>query len=161
MKTSGHAVSVIFLVAGLLVFASCSLRPPVPDPVKVQEEIAEYHREELALISATITDPERANRMIQLLAERDNLIEQSTGMINAYRQELSLLNADYHAERELFESLVADFNSERALAQGRLTEVIGAMKREASPEEWKVISRFQLKRLHPRQLAYGQTTTGG
>ena len=161
MKATVSAVSAIFLTTGLLLFTACSLRPQVPDPVKVQEEIAEYRRQELALISATIPDPERANRMIQLIGERDELIAQSTETINAYRDQISILNADYHADRESFETLVADYNSQRAVAQERFTALIGAMKMEASPEEWKVISKFQLKRLHPRQLTYGQAAAGG
>jgi hypothetical protein len=160
VKTTVSAVSAIFLTTGLLLFSACSLRPQVPDPVKVQEEIAEYRRQELALISATIPDPERANRMIQLIGERDKLIAQSTRTINAYRDQIFLLNADYHAERESFEQLVANYNSQRAAAQERFTTLIGAMKMEASSEEWKIISRFQLKRLHPRQLAYSQAAAG-
>ena len=161
MKTTDSAVSVIFLTTGLLLFSACALRPQVPDPVKVQEEIAEYRRQELALISATIPDPERANQMIQLLGERDELIAQSTKTINAYRDQISILNADYHADRESFEMLVANYNSQRAAAQERFTALIGAMKMEASPEEWKIISKFQLERLHPRQLTYGQAAAGG
>ena len=153
MKTTDSAVSVIFLTTGLLLFSACALRPEVPDPVKVQEE--------LALISATIPDPERANQMIQLLGERDELIAQSTKTINAYRDQISILNADYHADRESFEMLVANYNSQRAAAQERFTALIGAMKMEASPEEWKIISKFQLERLHPRQLTYGQAAAGG
>jgi hypothetical protein len=161
MKTTVSAVSAILLTTGLLLFSACSLRPQVPDPVKVQEEIAEYRRQELALISATIPDPERAERMIQLIGERDELIAQSTKTINAYREEMSILNADYHADRESFETLVASYNSQRAAAQERFTALIGAMKMEASPEEWKVISKFQLQRLEPRRLTYGQTAAGG
>jgi hypothetical protein len=161
MKTAVFAVSVIFLASGILLFSACALLPQVPDPVKVQEEIAEYRRQELALISATIPDPERANRMISLLGERDKLIAQSTRTINAYREQISLLNADYHADRARFDALVADYNSQRAVAQERFTALIEAMKMEASPEEWKIISSFQLERLHPHRLTYGQATAGG
>ncbi|HSR88525.1 MAG TPA: hypothetical protein VLL07_06185 [Pontiella sp.] len=161
MKTTVCAASVIFLTTGLLLFSACGLRPQVPDPVKVQEEIAESKRQELALISATIADPERANRMIRLLDERDKLIAQSTRTINAYRDQMSNLNADYHADRESFETLIANYNSQRAVAQEKFTALIAAMKMEASPEEWKIISKFQIERLQPQRLTYGQPATGG
>ena len=161
MKTTVCAVSVLSLTTGLLLFSACALRPQVPDPDKVQEEIAEYQRQELALIAATIPDPERANRMIRLLGERDKLIAQSARTINAYRDQISALNADYHADRESFETLVANYNSQRAVAQKKFTALIAAMKMEASPEEWKIISKFQVERLQPQRLTYGQAATGG
>jgi len=161
MSTTVSAVSAIFLITGILLFSACALRPEVPDPVKVQEEIGEYRRQELALISTTIPDPERANRMIRLLGERDELIAQSTKTINAFRDQISILNADYHADRESFEALVANYNSQRAVAQEKFTALIGAMKKEASSEEWKVISKFQVERLQPRRLTYGQAAAGG
>lgn len=161
MKTTVTAVSVIFLTFGFLLFSACALLPQIPDPVRVQEEIAEYRRQELALISATIPDSERASRMVQLIGERDKLIAQSTETINAYRDQISILNADYHADRKSFETLVANYNSQRAGAQERFTALIGAMKKETSAEEWKIISKFQLKRLQPRQLTYGQAAEEG
>lgn len=64
------------------------------------------------------------------------------------------LNSDYNAGREHFEVLIADYNGRRSVAQFEITDLIDRMKQETTPEEWKVISQFQLKRLHPRQLAY-------
>jgi hypothetical protein len=74
---------------------------------------------------------------------------------------MSKLNADYHADRESFETLVANYNSQRAVAQKKFTALIAAMKMEASPEEWKIISKFQVERLQPQRLTYGQAATGG
>ena len=147
MKTNFTTVLAIFLAIALLQFSACASRKEAPDPVKVQEEIAEYRNQELELVRATIPDSERANRLIRLLGERDKLISDSTKIINEYRERMSQLNADYNADRESFETLVANYNSQRAAAQKKFTALIGTMKVETNPEEWKVISKFQLKRL--------------
>ena len=160
MKTTFTTALAIFSVIALLLFSACASRKEAPDPVKVQEEIAGYRNQELELVLATIPDPGRADRLIRLLRERDKLISDSTKIIYAYREQMSLLNADYNADRESFETLVASYNSQRAATQEKFTALIGTMKMETKPEEWKVISKFQLKRLHPRQLTYGQVAGG-
>jgi hypothetical protein len=38
--------------------------------------------------------------------------------------------------------------------------LIADMKKETTSREWKVISKFQLKRLNPRQIGYSQTSEG-
>lgn len=141
--------------------AGCNLLGEAPDPAKVQAQVAAFREQEVDLVKATISDPGRANRFLQLLAERDRLISAATEKINAYREEMVLLNADYNASRESFEILVDGFNDQRAATQREFVAVIAAMKMETSPEEWKVISRFQLKRLHPRRLTYGAAKQGG
>ena len=160
MKTTLTTFLAIFLAIALLLFSACASRKEAPDPVKVQEEIAGYRNQELDLVRATIPDPERADRLILLLGERDKLISDSTKKINEYRERMSQLNADYNADRESFETLVASYNSQRAATQEKFTALIGAMKMETNPGEWKVISKFQLKRLHPRQLTYSQAAAG-
>lgn len=160
MKNTFTALLAIVSAIVLLQFSACASRKEAPDPVKVQEEIAEYRNQERELVLATIPDPGRADRLIRLLGERDKLISDSTQIINEYRERMWLLNADYDADRESFETLVASYNSQRAAMQEKFTTLIGTMKMEMNPEEWKVISRFQLKRLHPRQLTYGQAAAG-
>lgn len=80
--------------------------------------------------------------------------------IRAYRRQMSILNADYNARREDFEALMARFNSQREAAQNKFIALTGLMKSETTPAEWTVISRFQLKRLHPRTLSYGRDSEG-
>jgi hypothetical protein len=74
---------------------------------------------------------------------------------------MAALAADYDARREDFETLLADFNRQRASAQKDTIDLVAAMKAATTADEWKVISRFQLKRLHPRELAYGTAAPGG
>ena len=144
----------------ILFLPACASRNEAPDPVKVQEEIAEYRSQELELVRSTVTDHERADRLIRFLGERDRLVSDSVKVIDEYRKQISELNADYNADRESFDVLIAEYNSQRATVQKEMTALIRDMKKETTAGEWKIISRFQLKRLHPRKLSYGQASGG-
>ena len=74
---------------------------------------------------------------------------------------MAALTADYDARREDFEVLLGDFNRQRASAQKATIDLVTAMKAVTSADEWKTISRFQLKRLEPRKLVYGAAAQGG
>lgn len=150
----GFLILATALLAAALLLSCAGLRQP-PDPAKVQAQIAEYRQQEIELVRDTVSDPARAERLLQLLAERDHLVETHAKRVIAHRQKMSALTADYDARREDFEALLADFNRQRASAQKETIDLVAAMKAATTADEWKVISRFQLKRLHPRELIYG------
>ena len=147
------------LVAVLL--ASCATLTQPPDPGKLQAQIAEAREQEIELVLATVADPVRAERFVELLRERDRLVEQHARGLVAYREKIAALTADYDARREDFEALLADFNRQREAAQQETIDLVAAMKGATTPDEWKTISRFQLKRLDPRKLIYGSAARGG
>lgn len=143
------------MVPPLLVVA-CALQPAAPDPAEMEKRIADFREEERALVRETVADSERAERLLTLLDERDRLIAESTRAIRDHRERVARLNADYHASREQFDALFADYNEQRSRMQLRFVGVIDRMKAETKAAEWKVIARYQLKNLDPRKLIYGR-----
>ena len=71
-----------------------------------------------------------------------------------YRERMRSLNADYEATRESFDQAVTAYNEERQANQRRWLDLIDRMKKETTAEEWKALSRYQLKKLDPRELTY-------
>ena len=161
MKTLGGMFLAAATLAGLVLLASCATLTRAPDPVKVQAQIAAAREQELALVRATVVDPGRAERFIELLAERDRLVEGHARLLAAHREKMAVLAADYDARREDFEALLADFNRQRAVAQKETIDLVAAMKAATTADEWKTISKFQLKRLELRKLVYGAVPQGG
>ncbi len=152
-------VSKVILVAGTAILAvtmlSCaSLRQP-PDPARVRAQIAEYREQEKELVRNTVADPLRVEQFMELLDERDRLVEEHAKMVIEHREKIAALTADYDARREDFDVLFAEFNRRRAAAQRDTIDLVAAMKAVTTAAEWKVIADFQLKRLHPRQLVFG------
>ena len=115
---------------------------------------------EKELIRSRVEDPERAERLVAMLDERDRLVAEHAELVRGYGERMSALNAEYGADRESFDRLVSDYNSQRMQAQRQLAELVDAMKHEATATEWKAIARYQLKKVNPRELAYDQAGGG-
>ena len=160
MKTTVTTIAIATMALVVLVLAACASRNEAPDPAAVQEQVAEYRAEEIELIRSTVLDDDRADRLIALLGERDRLISDHVNDIIAYRKEMSALNANYDAERESFDVLLNKYNIQRESAQREIIALITAMKKETTADEWKIISKYQIKRLNPRQTAYQQAQGG-
>jgi hypothetical protein len=160
MKASQGILVVAIAMLAVTLLSCASLRQP-PDPEKVRAQIAEAREQEIELVRNTIADPGRAERLLELLTERDRLVKEHAQRVIEHRERIAALAADYDAGREDFEALLADFNRQRASAQKETIDLVDAMKAATTPDEWKVISRFQLKRLEPRKLVYGAAAQGG
>lgn len=129
----------------------CTKSPP--DPVQMRAD-------ETTLIQATVADSARADRLLGLLEERDDLIEEATVMLQQYRRDLKAINADYDARREIIVEMIDYYNRERAQKQLRFIELISDMKAATTAAEWEVIAEFQLDNFNARQLVYGRATGG-
>jgi hypothetical protein len=147
---------------GALAFAigACASKNLAPDPAEVEQEVAAARAAELDLVRATIADPGRAGRLVELVAERDDIVERFAGTLAAHKERMARLNADYESERGDFEAALADFNRERIVAQVRMVELITEMKQATTADEWDVIAEFQQKRLRPRDLAFRGSAGG-
>ena len=161
MKTGIPKTVALAAVAAVALMQACSSLVEAPDPAAIQQQIAAARSEELEVVRATIPDSKRAEQFIELLAERDRLIARYREEIKAHRSRMTALNSDYHARRADFEALLAELNQRRRDSQKELVDLIQAMKQVTTEDEWKTISKFQLKRLHPRTLVYSAAGAGG
>lgn len=160
MKTGRAILLLAAAFLSLTLFLSCATLRRAPDPARVQAQIIEYREQEIALVRATVVEQERAEQFIALLAERDRMVAEYAQRIKEHREKLAALTADYDAERTDFETLLGRFNRQRAAAQQESIELVAAMKAATTAKEWKIISRFQLKRFDLRELSYGTTGQG-
>lgn len=146
--------SAILIAVILLITPACALRKGPPDPAKVQQKIEETKSAERQIIVSTVEDPERISEILDLLAERDRLVASQADAVESYRDKMRNLNADYDASREDFEQAIAEYNASRRQGQQDFVELIAKMKAATTAEQWKELSKYQLKKLNPRELAY-------
>lgn len=161
MKSLTGICAAIACFLAVFLLAACATLGQPPDPAKVQAKIEESREQEIELVRATVADPARAERFLDLLRERDRLVEEHVRHLVAHRQKLAVLAEDYDTRREDLEALLADFNRQRKAAQKETIDLTAAMKQATTEDEWKTISRFQLKRLDTRKLVYGAAARGG
>ena len=151
-----RSVMLSFCVLALaLLHQGCGSVSTASDPEAVRAAIVEAQEQERQLVQATIQDPERTERFLALIDQRDNILRRHVAEIEEYRAAFERLNADYYADREEFESLVAQYNEQREIAQDELVKLLEAMKRSTTKAEWQVIAKFQKEKLNPRDLSYG------
>ena len=131
------------LIGASLLVAGCS--KTLPDPARLQAD-------EKTLVRATVADPPRAEGLILLLGERDRRIEETRALLDKFRREMRLANADYDARREVVIEIIDVFNRERADKQLRFIHLIGEMKAVTTAKEWEVIADFQLEYFGPQAM---------
>jgi len=151
---------VVVALAILMLLPACALQKDPPDPDIERQKIADARAKELDLVRTTVVDTERADRLIRLLGERDNFFEVQAKAINAHRERVLALNADYHAPRADFLALLNDYNSQRMAAQQDFIALAEAMKKETTADEWQIIAKYQADNLDARALTYGRITRG-
>ena len=152
---TGSPVLALVVICALAA-AACSSSGSATDPEKFRRQVADYRDHERELVRETVADAGRAERLITLLDERGAAIEQYARAVTDYREAMTKLNADYRAERADFVRLIENYNREREIGHRRFLDLLAAMREETTAEEWKVVARFQAKRLNPRDLAYSQ-----
>jgi hypothetical protein len=137
-----------------LLLNSCSLFNRESDPLKVEQQLAQARAGERELVQSVIADTERVDRFIALIDVRDQLAREQLEATKQQRDRITAISTDYQATREDFEVAFRSYNEARKKNQREYLAVVAAMKGATTAEEWKVISKYQLKSLNPRQLAY-------
>lgn len=154
---NGRITTALLAALGLAwITAGCAGRGGPPDPAEVARKLQQTKNDERALVEMRVADPERAERVIGLLDERDRLVTGQAERVAEHWRRMGELNADHAASREDFERAVAGFNRDRQAWQRRMVELLAEMKAATDAEEWKRISKFQLKKLDPRNPVYAR-----
>jgi predicted nucleic acid-binding Zn-ribbon protein len=92
-------------------------------------------------IDKQIPDPQRASKLKQLgqqLVELQNSISRDIAGLN---EKAVALNANHEANKEEAQQLVAAFFEKRNSALAQYRDIIFAMRREVSAEEWKALMK--------------------
>ena len=88
-----------------------------------------------------IPDAQRAGRLKQLGLQLIELQDSLSSDIAVLNEQAVELNANYGATKEETRKLVACFFEKRNAALAQYRDVVFAMRREVSAEEWKALTR--------------------
>ena len=123
----------VLLAAGCLV--SCASSPEKGLP------LTEAASQLNATVEKHIPDAQRASKLKQLgqqLVELQNSISRDIAGLN---EKAVALNANYESTREEARQLVAAFLEKRNSALAQYRDIIFAMRREVSAEEWEALMK--------------------
>jgi hypothetical protein len=154
VQRSGLYSVLVAIFFAVLLLNSCSLFKRETDPLKIEQQLAQAREGERELVQSVIADQERAERFVALIAERDRLAREQARAVRQQSERIAELSTSYHLTRDDFNRAFQTYNDARASNQSDYLAVVAAMKGETTAEEWRAISKYQLKKLNPRQLAY-------
>ena len=121
------------LMAGILV--SCASAPRMVPTIR--ETALQWNAD----VDKHIPDAQRAGRVkqlgLQLIDLQDSLLSDIAGL----NENAVELNANYGATKEETRQLVAVFFEKRNAALAQYRDVVFAIRREVSAEEWKALTR--------------------
>jgi len=123
--------------------AGCSSKQELTPQQRMQAELAEYEMQ----IRRIIPDPARADQLVALTNQFQELAQASIGNLNEYRAKLSALNSNYEATRADYEAL---FKEQDATREGFFKKA-GALRERmvvfTSDAEWEQLRALRLKLL--------------
>ncbi|HTO45020.1 MAG TPA: hypothetical protein VML56_13165 [Burkholderiales bacterium] len=143
--TSNHRRPGLVAAAAIaLMFAAsagCSSKQELTPQQRLQADLAEYEMQ----IRRIIPDPARADQLVALTNQFQELAETNIASVNEYRAKVSALNSDYEATRADYEAL---FNEQDATREGFFKKA-GALRERmvvfTSDAEWEQLRALHLK----------------
>ena len=123
----------IVLASGFLM--SCASAPRMVPTIR--ETASQWNAD----VDKQIQDAQRAGRLKQLGLQLIELQDSLSSDIAVLNEQAVALNANYGATRDEARQLVAGFFEKRTAALAQYRDVVFAMRREVSAEEWKALTR--------------------
>jgi septal ring factor EnvC (AmiA/AmiB activator) len=119
------------LAIGLVL--SCTSSPPSLLPY--DEAASQWD----ATVDQHIHDAQRAGKLKQLGRQLDELQKSLSADITEFKEKATALNANYDSTKDELWQLVGEFEQKRNAALAQYRDIIFAMRREVSAEEWKAL----------------------
>jgi predicted component of type VI protein secretion system len=136
-------VAALVLTLALAAVSGCSSRSALTPEQQAQADLTAYEQE----IRKVIPDPARADQLIALTNEFQQLVNQSIASIKNYRARVATLNSNYDATRADYEALF----SEQDAAREAFLKKAGALRERmtvfTSDAEWEQLKKVRLRAL--------------
>lgn len=124
----------IALAIGFLVSCASS---PERVPILSDKTASQWN----ATVEKHIPDAQRAGNLKQLGQELAVLQESLSRDVTELNEKAVALNVNYDATKEEAQQLITDFAVKRTAALEKYRDIIFAMRREASADEWKALTK--------------------
>jgi hypothetical protein len=140
---SRRIVSAAMLALAFAGAAGCSSKHELTPEQQAQADLAAYETE----IRRIIPDPARADQLVALTNQFQQMTQESIANMNQYQAKASALNSDYQATRDDYEAL---FTRQDAAREAFLQKA-GALRERmvvfTSDSEWEQLKAARLKTL--------------
>jgi uncharacterized coiled-coil DUF342 family protein len=143
ISSSRWPVAAIALTLALAAVAGCSSKRELTPEQQAQADVTAYE----AQIHKIVPDPARADQLVALTNEFQQLATESIANVKSYRAKVAALNTDYDATRQDYEALFSQQDASREAfikKAGALRERIAALTTDS---EWEELKKARLRLL--------------
>ena len=137
------ASAVVALTLALAAAVGCSAKPKLTPEQRAQADATAYEAE----IRKIIPDAARADQLVALTNEFQQMATESIASIQGYRAKVAALNSNYDATRQDYETLFSDQDASRE----DFMKKAGALRRKmaalTTDSEWEALKKARLRAL--------------
>jgi len=131
------------LMLALVAVAACSSKHELTLEHQAQADMAAYE----AQIRNIIPDPARADQLVALTNEFQQLATDSIATIKSYRAKVAALNSNYDATRQDYETLFSDQDASREAFIKKAVAIRQRMAVYTTDAEWEALKKARLRAL--------------
>jgi hypothetical protein len=121
----------------------CSSKPPFTPTQQAQADVAAYEAE----IRKIVADPARADRLVALTNEFQQLAKENIANVSAYRANAAALNSNYAATRADYEALFSQQDANREVFLRKALALRERMSALTTDSEWEQLKKARLRAL--------------
>jgi hypothetical protein len=127
----------------LAAVAGCSSKPPLAPEQQAQADVAAYEAE----VRKIVPDTARADQLIALTNEFQQLAKESIANASAYRAKAAALSSNYAATRADYEALFSQQDANREVFLRKALALRERMAALTTDSEWEQLKKARLRAL--------------
>ena len=133
----------IALILALTTAAGCSSKHELTPEQRAQADVTAYEAD----IRKIIPDPARADQLVALTKEFQQLANESIAAIKGYRAKVVALNSNYDATRQDYEALFSAQDASREAFIKKAGAIRSRMAVFTTDSEWEALKKARLRAL--------------
>ena len=143
IRPSVWFATLLQLTLTLAVAAGCSSKPPLTPEQQAQADVAAYEAE----VRKIVPDTARADQLIALTNEFQQLAKENIANASAYRAKAATLSSNYAATRADYEALFSQQDANREVFLRKALALRERMAALTTDSEWERLKKARLRAL--------------
>jgi septal ring factor EnvC (AmiA/AmiB activator) len=136
-------VALVALTPVLAAVTGCSSKRDLAPEQQAQADMTAYE----AQVRKIVTDPARADQLVALTNQFQQLVAESIASIKGYRAKIAGLNSNYDATRQDYEALFSEQDANRESFIKKASALREQMTALTTDSEWEELKKARLRAL--------------
>jgi len=143
IRSPARLVAAIAFGLAIVAEAGCSSQHDLTPEQQAQADATAYE----AQVRKIVSDPARADQLVALANEFQQLTRESVAQIKGYRAKVAALNANYDATRQDYETVFSEQDASRESFIEKASAIRERMAALTTDSEWEELKKARLRAL--------------